>query len=128
MKEIYIILNVNKIYKKPLIQTNVALFTFKGKTLNKVEDKIICFSKRRKISKIISKLSRYIMSFSLFLIFTILLTICLCYSKNILKMKESLKKSYNYLLFLIWFSTIISIVSFTDVDIKIFMFILIILI
>ena len=31
-------------------------------------------------------------------------------------MKESLKKSYNYLLFLIWFSTIISIVSFTDVD------------
>ena len=110
-----IILNLNKTHKKTLVQTNVALFTFKGKPLNRVEDKIICFSKRRKIPKNISKFSGYIMTFSLFLIFTILLTICFCCSKNIPKMKESLKKTYNYLLFLIWFSTITSIVSLTDV-------------
>ena len=72
MKEIYIILNVNKIYKKPLIQTNVALFTFKGKTLNKVEDKIICFSKRRKISKNISKLSGYNVFFFIFNLYNII--------------------------------------------------------
>lgn len=109
-----IILNVNKSYKKLLVPTNVALFTFKGKPLKKVEDKIICCSKRRKIPKNISKLSGYIMTFSLFLVFTILLTICLCFSKRIPKMKDSLKIYYNYLIILLWLSTITSILSLTD--------------
>ena len=113
-KNIILNVNINKIYKNPLVPTNVALFTFKGKPLKKIEDRIICCSRRRKMPKKISQLIGYLTTFSLFLSFTILMTICLCYSKDIPTMTESIKKSYNYLIFLIWFSTITSIISLTD--------------
>ena len=105
--------DINK-YKRGLVPTNVALFTFKGKPLKKIEDKIICGSKRRKFPNKISKLSGYLMSFSLFLGFTILFTICICCSKSIPTMTNSLKNTYNFILFLIWFSTISALTSLTD--------------
>ena len=101
-------------YKRKLVPINVALFTFKGKPLKKIEDKIICGSKRRKFPKKISKLSGYLMSFSLFFGFTILLTICLCCSKSIPTMTDSLKKTYNFILFVVWLSTITTLTSLTD--------------
>ena len=90
-------------YKRGLVPTNVALFTFKGKPLKKIEDKIICGSKRRKFPNKISKLSGYLMSFSLFLGFTILLTICICSSKSIPSMTDSLKKNIILYFFLYGF-------------------------
>ena len=105
------LLKVNKI---KLVPTNVTFFTFKGKPLQKIEDKIICCSKRRKFPKKICNLAGYLLTFSLFLIFTIFLTICLSCSKNIPNMSESIKKSYNFLMFLVWISTIASILSLTD--------------
>ena len=40
-----------KVSKNPLVPTNVVHFSFKRKPLQRVEDKVICFSKRRKFSK-----------------------------------------------------------------------------
>ena len=89
-----------KVSKKPLVPTNVVHFSFKRKPLQRIEDKVISFSKRRKFPKKICNLLGYLMSLSLFLLFTILLTISLSFSKDILIITESIKKSYNYILFL----------------------------
>ena len=40
-----------KVSKKLLVPTNVVYFSFKGKPLQRVEDKVICCSKRRKFPK-----------------------------------------------------------------------------
>ena len=106
-----IILKVNK---GPYVPTSVVNFTFKGKPLVKIEDKTICCSKRRKLPKKIGNLSGYFMTLIFFLFFTILLTICLICSKDRPLMTESLKKDYNFVLFMIWITTIISIISLTD--------------
>jgi len=103
-----------KVYKKPLVPTNVVLLTFKGIPLKKIEDKVICGSKRRKLPKSISDLWGVIMTFFLFVIFTILITVCLVFSKDIPVMTEPLKTTYNYLLFFIWVTNILSILSLID--------------
>ena len=54
------------------------------------------------------------MTLSLFLLFTILLTISLSFSKDIPIITESIKKSYNYILFFVWITTIASVLSLTD--------------
>ena len=106
-----IILNVKQ---RKLVPMNVTFFTFKGKELRKMEDRIICFSKRRKMPKKIGYLGGYFMTVFLFLFFTLLMTICLCCSKNIPDMSDSIKKLYNYFLFFMWLSTIITVLSLTD--------------
>ena len=106
-----IILKVNK---GPYAPTNIINFTLKGKPLEKIEDKTICCSKRRKFPKKIGNLSGYFMTLCFFLFFTFLLTISLNSSKNNPLMTESIKKGYNFMLFIIWITTIISIISLTD--------------
>ena len=107
-----IILNVNK--GRPYVPTNIVNFTFEGKPLKKIEDKIICCSKRRKCPKKKKDLDGYIMTFIFFLFFTILLTMCIICSKDRPLMTDSLKKGYNFVLFITWITTIISIISLTD--------------
>ena len=103
-----------KINKELYIPTNIVSFSFKGKPLQKIEDKTICFSKRRKFPKNLSNLSGYLMTFFLFIFFTILLTICLSCSKDRPLMTELLKNRFNNLLIAIWIITIIAILSLTD--------------
>ena len=100
--------------KRVLVPTNAILLTFKGKPFEKIEDKVICGSKRRKFPKKISALSGFFMTLSLFLFFTILLTICLACSKGIPSITEELKERYNFLLCLNWVSTIIALISLID--------------
>lgn len=106
-----VILNVKQ---KKLVPTNVTSFTFKGKQLKKIEDRIICFSKRRKMPKKLSYLSGYFLTLFLFSFFTILMTICLGCSKKKPDMSDSIKKLYNYFMLFMWLSTIITILSLTD--------------
>ena len=116
INSIYTINNYNLIpsNKRVLVPTNAILLTFKGKPFEKIEDKIICGSKRRKFPKKISALSGFFMTLSLFLFFTILLTICLACSKGIPSITEELKERYNFLLCLNWISTIIALISLID--------------
>jgi len=100
--------------KKVLVPTNAVLLTFKGKPLEKIEDKIICGSKRRKFPKKLSALNGFFMTLFLFLFFTILLTICLACSKGIPSITEELKEKYNFLICLIWISTIVALLSLID--------------
>ena len=100
--------------KKVLVPTNAVLLTFKGKPLEKIEDKVICGSKRRKFPKKISTLNGFFMTFSLFLFFTILLTICLACSKGIPSITEEIKERHNFLICLNWISTIVTLLSLID--------------
>ena len=103
-----------KVYKTPLVPTKVAFITFKGTPLKKIEDKVICYSRRRKLPKGIFNLKGAMLTLFLFVFFTILMTICLVSSKDIPIMTESVKTSYNYILFFIWVITILSIISLLD--------------
>ena len=101
-------------YNRPFVSTNEANFGFKGIPLKKVEDKIICCSKRRKMPKKKSTLFGVILTFCLFLFFSILMTICIILSKYLLIMTDSIKTQYNYFLFFVWVTTISSILSLID--------------
>ena len=92
----------------------MAFITFKGTPLKKIEDKVICYSRRRKLLKGIFNLKGAMLTLFLFVFFTILMTICLVSSKDIPIMTESVKTSYNYILFFIWVITILSIISLLD--------------
>ena len=99
---------------KPLIQKNVALFSFKGELPKKIEDRIICCSRRRKMPKKIEDLTGFIITFFFFIFFSILMTIILSAAKGIPIITESLKTTYSYLIFFIWLTCIICIICLTD--------------
>ena len=106
--------NILNVKNKQLAPTNIDLSTFKEEPLKKVEDKTICCSRRRKFPKDVSALNGYFLTFSLFLGFSILMTICIIFSKQNPVITDSLREIFNYLILIIWISTIVSIISLTD--------------
>ena len=56
----------------------------------------------------------YLITFSFFIIFTILITISLIKAKNLPTISESLKIIYNIIIIFIWITSIISMISLTD--------------
>ena len=86
----------------------------KGVIPARTEDRIICFSRRRKCPKKLEDLSGYLLTLSFFIFFTILMTICLSSTKTMPKASESLKNAYGWILFFIWVTSITSIICLTD--------------
>ena len=81
----------------------------------KTENNIICFSRRRKFPKNIESLTGYLITLSFFIIFTILITISLSAAKSKPNISKTiLKNLYNYIIFFVWLTSIVSIVSLTD--------------
>jgi hypothetical protein len=78
------------------------------------ENKIICFSRRRKCPKSSDDLCGYFVTMSFFLIFTILNSLCLHYSKNISEAASYIPTLHNWLIFFIVLTSIISMISLTD--------------
>ena len=108
-----LLLNQNKA-KYQLSKEKGISITINEEVPKKTEDKIICFSRRRKIPKNLEDLSGYLITFSFFIIFTILITICLIEAKNLTTISESLKIIYNIIIIFIWITSIISMMSLTD--------------
>ena len=113
--------------KNPSVQTNI--YAYKQEQLSKknevfiainpvipkkTEDKIICFSRRRKMPKNTEDLSGYLMTLSFFILFTILITICLSNAKNKPNISDTLKTIYNWLFFFIWLTSILSMICLSD--------------
>jgi hypothetical protein len=80
----------------------------------RTENRIICFSRRRKCPKKLEDLTGYLVTLFFFVIFTILITICLSFAKTIPQLSESLKNIYNWILFFIWVTSITSVICLTD--------------
>lgn len=81
----------------------------------KSENRIICFARRRKMPKDIESLTGYLITLSLFIIFTILMSICLSSAKNKPDISDSILKTiYNLIIYFIWITTIISIICLSD--------------
>jgi len=80
----------------------------------KIEPRIICFSRRRKCPKNIGDLTGYIVTLTFFIFFSILMTICLIFSKQIPNISDSVQNLFTFFIFLIWITSIISSVCLTD--------------
>ena len=113
-----LLLNINKQKNiknyKPQKQ-NEAIISIKAHSIEKVKDNIICFSRRRKFPKKLESLTGYLITLSFFIVFTILITICLSSAKNKPNIsKSNLKTIYNFIIFFAWITSIIAIISLTD--------------
>ena len=108
-----ILLNQNK-SKKQLSKKKEISITINEIVPKKEEDKIICFSRRRKFPKNISDLSGYLVTFFFFFIFTIVFTLCLVSAKNLPTITDSIKNIYNLIIVFTWLTSIISMMSLTD--------------
>lgn len=80
----------------------------------RIDDRIICFSRRRKCPKAIDNLTGVIITFTFFVFFSILMTICLIFAKNRPIISDSLKNFYNYIIIFMWITSITSLISLVD--------------
>lgn len=88
----------------------------KNEIPEKREPKKFLFYKRRiKYPKKFKHMSGFIFTISYFIIFSILITICLQCTKNVYSISEGLKKIYNFLIIIIWISSLSSIFLLIDV-------------
>ena len=90
------------------------IFSLNGELPKKIQDRIICFSRRRKWPKNTEDLTGFFVTLSFFVIFTILMTICLSFCKKIPEIPEYLKTLYNYIILFIWITSINAMVLLTD--------------
>ena len=95
-----LLINSNK-QKNPinskLSKKNEISISIKPYVPNKTEDNIICFSRRRKCPKNLESLTGYLITLSFFIVFTILITICLSSAKGKPNIsKSNLKYIYNF--------------------------------
>ena len=97
-----------------LSRKNEDFITIKPVISKKTEDRIICFSRRRKCPKNIEDLLGFLITFSFFVIFSILMTICLLFAQNKPIISDSLKTIYNWIIFFIWITSISSLILLTD--------------
>ena len=82
--------------KQKLVPTSkVVTIAFKGKPLERIEDRTIFCYRRRKLPEKIGKLRGYITTLIFFVFFSILFTICLSCAQNMVVMEESTKSDYN---------------------------------
>ena len=100
--------------RKPLTKKNEEYFSYKEKISKKVEERIICYSRRRKMPKNIEDLTGFLVTFFFFIFFSILMTICLSAIKELYDIEDSLKSLYSYLIFFIWITSIICIICLLD--------------
>ena len=108
-----LLLNKNKT-KNQLSKEKGTSITINEEVPKRIEDKIICFSRRRKIPKHLEDLTGYLITFFFFIIFTILVTICFIKAKNLPTFSESIKNIYNLIIIFIWITSIMSMISLTD--------------
>ena len=80
---------------------------------NGLEDRIICFSRRRKCPGV-DDLCGYMTTMAFFIIFTILTPICLHFCKKISYNDSYIFPFYDFLIFFIVFTSIISMIILTD--------------
>ena len=90
------------------------IFSLTGELPKKIEDSIICFSRRRKWPKHNEDLTGFFVTLSFFIIFTILMTICLSFCKKISEIPDYLKTLYNYIILFIWITSINAILLLVD--------------
>ena len=109
--------NIQQVKKKQILVRSSAVVTiaYKGKTLQREEDKTILCYKRRKFPNNIGKLTGYLSTLFMFILFSILFTICFDNAKNIQAMNDSIRSSYNYIIVFMWIFSILSIITLTDV-------------
>jgi len=107
------LLSENKTKNKISKQNEISI-TYKQEIPEKVEDRIICFSRRRKMPKKIDDLAGYFITFGFFVFFTILMTICLSFAKKIPDFSEFLKTLYNWIISFIWITSISCLICLTD--------------
>ena len=100
--------------KKKLSKKNEIVLTLKPEIPKKIEDRIICFSRRRKMPKNLGDLTGYLITLSFFLFFSILITICLCGAKSNSIISDSTKKFHNWVMPFIWLTCLISVICLTD--------------
>ena len=103
--------------KKPLSKKNEILLNINNNDIilqKNEQPRIICFSRRRKFPKRIGDLTGFIITFCFFIFFTILITICFGSAKKMPKFSKSNEKLYNWILFFIWITSIISIICLID--------------
>ena len=110
-----LILNSDNIKnKKKSSKKGETYLNTKGIIPKKEEYRIICFSRRRKCPKHLEDLSCFLVTFFFFILFTVLITIGLSSAKKIPIISESQKTAYNWILFFIWLTSLISIIFLTD--------------
>ena len=81
--------------KQKLVPTSkVVTISFKGKPLERIEDRTIFCYRRRKMPENIGKLRGYITTLIFFVFFSILFTITLSCAQNMKAMEDSTKSSY----------------------------------
>ena len=97
-----------------LSKRNEVFITIKPVISKKMEDRIICYSRRRKCPKNIEDLSGFLITFSFFVIFSILMTICLLFAKNKPIISDTLKTIYNWIIIFIWITSTSSLIFLTD--------------
>ena len=99
--------------KKKLSKKNEVFLTLKPEIPKKIEDRIICFSRRRKLPKKLEDLTGYLITLSFFIFFSILITICLSAARN-KSISDNIKSFHKWILVFIWLTSIISVVCLTD--------------
>ena len=109
-----LLLNTSHNNKQEKSEKNEVFSTFKGDISNIVEDRIICFSRRRKCPKKCNELTGAITTFVFFIFFSLLMTMSLLFSKNRNDLSNSIKSFYNYIIIVIWTTSIISIIFLID--------------
>ena len=112
-----LLLNTNKTKnndKNQLSKNNEVFIDIKPVIAKKKEDRIICFSRRRKCPKNIDDLTGFLITFSFFIFFSILMTICLLFAKKKPIISDFLKTFYNWVIIFIWITSITSLICLTD--------------
>ena len=101
--------------KQKLVPTSkVVTISFKGKPLERIEDRTIFCYRRRKMPENMGKLRGYITTLIFFAFFSILFTVTLSSAQNMKAMEESTKSSYYYIITFMWIFSILSMISLTD--------------
>ena len=123
-------INNNYIFGNPLANSNnlqikknqilvrssaVITIEYKGKSLQRTEDKTILFYRRRSCPKKLIYLRGYISTLCFFIFFSILFSIYLSKAKNIKAMEDSIHSSYDYIIAFMWIFSILSVITLTDV-------------
>ena len=85
----------------------------RNRNINRPDDRIICFSRRRKCPDV-EDLCGYITTMFFFIIFSIVTPICLYFCKEIPDSASYISPFYDTLIFLIIFTSVISMIVLTD--------------
>ena len=101
---------------KPLTSKNVINFSVKSTIIPnpKTSPKIICFSRRRKFPKKYSDLTGYLVTMSFFIIFSLMMSICLIFSRKNPNISNEKNNFYTKIIISFWITSIISMLSLTD--------------